>query len=248
MKRSHNAEQLSDAELEKWLSKFPLNNLPTDTLYHMIFEIGLSVRQLMRLCSISWKFRSICLDGGIWDRVFIDKFVATELPVTSESRREYIDTDKFRDWKRDSARMPERGVHLFAYAIVNKSPAEFSLYRQMGARKLRLKFVAQRGGVRNASLFALPAGTQLNWSSLPNNERQIFGGSAGVSGEEIVYVCYQLLQIGWVPHDNAKNTFLGCAACGSTHIRFICKDCKNFAVCSYACSDSVAATHDAVCH
>lgn len=268
-KRGHTDAELQaivDEQLEQYL--FPFERLPSDLVYHMIFKSGLSVADMHRLCNINKRFHAICIDRYIWDKVFIDKFLAKEKNTTDAEREAYLQSEEFKAWKLDSRRMPEAFVHLLAYSLFTihntadgPDPHIFFLYKQVGASALRINLIRREDDTLTVSVLRLPDRADqrkqmLSKEQQPDDFTAIFKkygkrqyeAIAGIPKADGVFICYQLLQSGWTPHKDVKKSFLECAACRSPNIRFTCKDCKNFAVCSYACSDSVAAEHDAVCH
>ncbi len=247
---------LSDEELQsvadEWLRDFPIEKLPTYLLYQLIFKSGLSVANMHRLCSINRRFHQICRNWQIWDKVFIDKFLARGKNLTDAEREKYLGTDKYKAWRKDSKRMPEQFVHLLAYSIVDSNTLSVSLDKQVGASALRITFFPRHDkDTYFATVQTLPDMRVYRYR-FPDDFTACLEKyqchHLRIPEASIVQICYDLLQSEWRPRDAALTSFLECDACGSPNIQFTCGKCNNFAFCSHACSDSIAKEHDALCH
>lgn len=262
MKRSRSDAELN-AIVEKTWADFPLDRLPSDLVYTLVFRSGLSVLDMHRLCSINQRFRRICEERDIWDKAFIEHFLAMGKPVSDDEFKKYRETYDYEEWAEEAKEMPVGFAHLLARSL--KELVEPELVR--GDLEAHIEFNEDE---RMHEFFVMDWGhpdafsgeaVVKHSSNYPSDLKKTMvavgatglGSSKYVPRQKYVLLLYRLLEDGWRPAKGQHLINLECELCGSENATVICGKCKSLAFCSSTCMDTFfseeanATEHDAVC-
>ena len=265
MKRARTDAELN-AVVEKTWKDFPLEKLPSDVVYTLIFRTGLSVFDMMRLCSINQRFRAICQKREIWDKVFIERFVANKT-LSEEEFGQYRLAPEFAEWVEESKRMPRAFAHLIARSLKELMDPALS----QGSLEAHLAF---NEDTLEHEFFIMNWDDLDEYSSEPNImhsseyptslktileavDAEGVGNYKMVQSQKYVELIYRMLMDGWHPALGQPLINLECELCGadaSNSTGLVCSQCNQFAFCSTSCMDeylesdsTAAAEHDAYC-
>ena len=94
----------TDDELQETITG--IDDMPPEVLLKIIFESGLTIQDIRRLCSINMRFREICQDDQLWDRMFM-----------KEQLLNYKADPAYQEWLQERDTMPDNFIHWVAWDL-----------------------------------------------------------------------------------------------------------------------------------
>ena len=126
-KRERSDEEL--IETAKPLEAFPLEQLPTDLILKIVLESGLSIAEIHRMAYLNKRFRDLLNNTKVWDKVFIDRFLANRKNMTETERSEYYEHPEFIKWREQRMTMPNDFMRILARIYMDTLGGFRSNYR-----------------------------------------------------------------------------------------------------------------------
>ncbi len=244
MKRVRSDEELQEAA-DAMLKDFPFEKLMQyrDVMYTLITRSGLTVPEMQRLCSINKRWRTVCEDKRLWEKLFIEKVLAKKkLPDTEAAREPYYAMHEYAAWTRYKGMIPNDLVRLITLVYANSTRLELWKVQNNVYETVVLidegdeEYVAAR---------------VTNMKSIPRSiEFKIIGRSGllhwAVRRHERVLVICTLLENGWHPLDNKRQELLKCFICFAP-AQGECGNSCGTLYCSDACADEHWYNHKHEC-
>jgi hypothetical protein len=230
MKRDRSDEELN--ETAKQLEPFPIERLPTDLILKIVLESNLSIRDIYRMGYLNKRFRELLNNTKVWDKVFIDRFLANRKNMTENERSEYYEHPEFVKWQEQRKTMPNDFMRILARIYVDK----------LGDFKTKYNFRFYRGlneyvAIKNPEDFQQSELGQvitihgINTRDLPSSDfekylnfdrKQIY--SFNVFYKKYLYVkrfmmdelrfFYAMFMDGWVEDKTPEKLLESCVTCG----------------------------------